>query len=321
MREAGGQGQRSTWWCSVTLTIVAIVAVSCGSKKIEPPEGLGPKSFPSPESAGQAVYNAARAEDTTAVLAIFGPEAKEYLLTEDPNKDKAALDKFAMEYEKMHRWAPAEGDEVVLDVGVESYPFPFPLVRTADGQWMFSPERARKEILARQIRDNELTVIEVLNQMADAQTEYFATTHDGIKVKQYAQRLISSDSKHDGLYWKAGEGEIESPLGPLVARASAEDYEKGTKESPQPFHGYLYGILKEQGTHAEGGAREYVVNGYMTGGFAFLAYPAEYRKSGVMTFLIGKDGLAYQKDLGPDTEETAKRIKVFDPDETWALVQ
>jgi hypothetical protein len=140
-------------------------------------------------------------------------------------------------------------------------------------------------------------------------------------VKQYAQRFRSSQGKHDGLYWQVAEGEPESPLGPLAARASAEGYQQGTKESPQPFHGYFFRILKEQGAHVEGGAKSYVVNGNMTKGFAFLAYPAEYRQSGVMTFLIGPDARVYQKDLGPDTVETAKGIKSFDPDDSWALVE
>jgi DUF2950 family protein len=298
-----------------------VVALTCGCRKAAQLQATAsPKEFPSPESAGQAVYSAAKAEDTNAVLSIFGPECREYLLTEDPTQDKAALDEFAEDYEQMHRWAPLEGDAAVLDVGVENYPFPFPLVKAADGEWKFSSDLAKKEVLARQIGDNELTVIDVLNEMADAQTEYFSKPHGG-KVKQYAQRFTSSEGKQDGLYWKVSEGEPESPLGPLAARANAEGYQPGTKESPQPFHGYFYRILKQQGAHAEGGAKKYVVNGSMTKGFAFLAYPAEYRKSGVMTLLIGPDARVYQKDLGPETVETAKGIPSFDPDYTWTLVE
>jgi len=321
MREAGQPRKREVGWRVAVLAMAAVVTLMYGCKKPELQEEIGAKAFSSPESAGKAVYEAAKAGDTNSVLAIFGPEGREYLLTEDPNQDKSALEKFAGDYEKMHRWATLESGAVVLDVGVENYPFPFPLVRTADGQWAFSAEQAKKEMQAREIGDNELTVIEVLNQMADAQTEYFSTTHDGSKVKQYAQRFTSSDGKHDGLYWKVGEGEVESPLGPLAARASAEGYAKGTKESPQSFHGYFYRILKGQGTHAEGGAKNYVVNGNMTRGYAILAYPAEYRTSGVMTFIIEKDGRVYQKDAGAETVETAKAITLFDPDETWSLVE
>jgi Protein of unknown function (DUF2950) len=302
--------------------LAAAVALSCGCKKaVQQQETLGPKTFPSPESAGKAVYSAAKAQDTNAVLAIFGREGREYLLTEDAKQDQTALESFAQDYEQMHRWGDLEGGGLVLDVGVENYPFPFPLVKTADGQWMFSTDRAKKEILARQIGDNELTVMDILNQMADAQVEYLSTTHDGSKVKQYAQRFSSREGKHDGLYWKVEDGEPESPLGPLAARASAEGYQKGTKASPEPFHGYFYRILKEQGAHAAGGAKSYIVNGNMTKGFAILAYPGEYRTTGVMTFMIGQDGRVYQKDLGAQTVDTAKEMNSFDPDDTWSLVE
>jgi hypothetical protein len=321
MKEAERARKWKLWSRGSIFVLAMVVAFSCGCKQTRQQEATEPKKFSSPESAGQAVYSAAKAEDSNAVLAIFGPEGREYLLTEDPSEDKAALVAFANDYETMHRWGKLEGDALVLNVGVENYPFPFPLVKSTDGQWSFSAEGAKKEILARQIGDNELTVIDILNEMADAQTEYFGTAHDGGKVKQYAQRFTSSEGKHDGLYWKVGEGEAESPLGPLAARASAEGYQKGTKESPEAFHGYFYRILKEQGAHADGGAHSYVVNGIMTRGFAFLAYPAEYRKSGVMTFLIGKDGRIYQKDLGPETVESAKAITSFDADDTWSIVE
>jgi DUF2950 family protein len=319
MKEVG-QPSGLGWRVGVLVT-AAMMILSPGCKKAEQQVAAGPMKFGTPESAGQVVYNAAKSGDTNAVLAIFGPDGKEYLMTGDPPQDKTALEQFAEDYEQMHRWANAEGDELVLDVGAENYPFPFPLVKTDDGQWVFNTERGKKEILAREIGKNELTVIDVLNEMADAQTEYFKTMHDGSKVKQYAQRFISTEGKQDGLYWKVGEGEAESPLGPLSARASAEGYQRGTKEAPEPFHGYFYRVLKEQGAHAERGARNYIVNGAMTRGFAFLAYPAEYRKSGVMTFMIGQDGRVYQKDFGAETVETAKATQAFDPDETWTLVE
>lgn len=313
---------RELRWRGAFLVLAAVMvsAVGCQRAQQQQKEAMGPTKFVSPQSAGLAVYNAAKADDTNALLAIFGPEAKDYLLTEDANQDKSALSEFVSDYEHMHRWAPAESGEMVLDVGVENYPFPFPLVKTENGEWVFSAERGKKEIEARSIGKNELTVIDILNEMADAQTEYFKTAHDG-KVKQYAQRFTSTEGKHDGLYWKVAEGEPESPLGPLAARASAEGYQRGTKEAPEPFHGYFFRILKEQGSHAEGGAKNYVVNGNMTRGFAFLAYPAEYRKTGVMTLLIGPDGRVFQKDLGTDTVETAKGIQSFDPDDTWSIVE
>jgi len=301
---------------------VALLALLCGCKKPEEhQEIVGPTKFVSPQSAEKALYSAAKAGDTNAILAIFGPDAKEYLITEDPSQDRASLEVFANDYEKMHRWAPIEGGGLALDIGTENYPFPFPLVKTSDGQWIFSSDSGKKEILARQVGENELTVIDILNEMADAQVEYFNITHDGSRVNQYAQRFTSTEGKHDGLYWKAGEGEQESPLGPLAARASAEGYQRGTKESPEPFHGYFYRMLKAQGPNADGGAQRYLINGNMVRGFAILAYPAVYRKSGVMTFVITKNGKVYQKDLGKDTTALAKAIDAFDPDETWTVVE
>ena len=310
---------RRNWELSsrgLLIVIAVAVAFACGCKKTEQQVVLGPKSFATPESAGQTLYLAAKADDPNAMLAIFGPEAKEFLVTEDPVQDKLAFDEFAADYERMHRWGKLEGEALVLNVGVESYPFPFPLVKSADGQWTFSTDGAKKEFLARQIGDNELTVIDVLNGIADAQTEYFSTTHDGSKVKQYAQKFFSSEGKHDGLYWKPVDGEPESPLGPLAARADAESYKR-----PEPFHGYYYRILMEQGAHAQGGERNYIVKGNMTRGFAILAYPAEYRRSGVMTFMINQDRMVYQRDLGPESAEAARAIRSFEPDATWSIVE
>jgi hypothetical protein len=322
MREAGRIKNRKLRWRGVVVTAAVVCALSCGCQKNEQPAvSAGPTKFASPESAGQAVYNAAKADDRNAVLAIFGPDGKDFLLTEDASQDKSSLDQFCSDYEQMHRWANTEDGAMVLDIGAENYPFPFPLIKTSDGQWVFSSDHAKKEMLAREIGANELNVIDVLNEMADAQTEYFAKMHDGSKVKQYAQRFISKDGKHDGLYWVVAEGAEESPLGPMVGRAAAEGYERGTKDNPQPFHGYFYRILKEQGAHADGGAKSYLVNGNMTKGFAILAYPADYRKSGVMTFVIGTDGRVFQKDLGDDSVATAKATTAFDPDDTWTLVE
>lgn len=299
------------------LLVLALTAVPwCGCKKAIPELSAGPKSFVTPESAGKAVYLAAKAGDTNAMVGIFGPEQQGYLTTGDAEQDRLAYEEFAADYAQMHRWAKAENGDLVLNVGVENYPFPFPLVKNAEGQWAFSSEGANKEILARQIGKNELDALDVLNTIAEAQEEYFSALHDGNRGKQYAERLISREGKQDGLYWKVAEGEAESPLGPLLAQASAEGY-----PASRSFRGYFYRILKKQGAHADGGTRNYVVNGKMTRGFAILAYPAEYRKSGVMTFLMDQNRLVYQKDLGPDTTDTAKAMDVYDPDESWTIVQ
>lgn len=300
-----------------TLVIfVTLLSVCWGCKRPIPEVTKGPKSFATQESAGQAVYLAAKAGDKNALIGIFGPEERESLTTGDDEQDKLAYAEFASDYEQMHRWSKLANGGLVLNVGVENYPFPFPLVRNAEGQWSFSTEEANKEILARRIGGNELKALDVLNTMAGAQEEYFAGRHDGSKSKQYAQRFVSSEGKHDGLYWKAGEGEQESPLGPLAAQASAEVY-----KAPEPFHGYYYRILKKQGPHAEGGAKDYVVNRKMTGGFAIVAYPAEYRKTGVMTFVMNANRVVYQKDLGADTVAAAKAMESYDPDESWEIAQ
>jgi len=281
----------------------------------------GPKTFASPDAAGSTVYEAAKVGDTNTLLAIFGPGAGDLIISGDPVQDKAGRDKFTADYDQMHRWGKLTNGGRVLNVGAENYPFPFPLVKNSSGQWYFDSSEAKDEILARRIGDNELETINVLNAIADAQVEYFNQTHDGNNVHQYAQRFVSESGKQNGLYWKAGDNEPESPLGPLVAQASAEGYAGNSQQAPQPFHGYSYRILTRQGDHAKGGAKDYVVKGNMTQGFAVLAYPAEYRKSGVMTFLTNQDGIVLQKDLGEKTTDVVKAMTEFDPDATWSPVE
>ena len=208
---------------------------------------------------------------------------------------------------------------MVLNIGAENYPFPFPLLKSSAGQWYFDSNSAKEEILARRIGDNELGAIDVLNAMADAQAEYFSHTHGGSHVQQYAQKFISDEGKQNGLYWETAQDQPESPLGPLAAFASSEGYTDKTKTS-QPFHGYLYRILTKQGNQVQEGARNYIVDGNMTGGFAILAYPAEYSVSGVMSFLINQDGTVLEKDFGNKTADLAKAITEFNPDGTWAPV-
>jgi hypothetical protein len=210
---------------------------------------------------------------------------------------------------------------MVLDVSAENYPFPFALLQNSSGQWYFDTGSAKQEILARRIGGNELSTVDTLNAMADAQAEYFSQTHDDSHVRQYAQKFVSDDGKHNGLYWKpTDENQPESPLGPLAAYASAEGY-TGNTQAPQPFHGYVYRILTKQGVRAHGGAKEYVVKGAMTAGFAILAYPAEYGNSGVMSFLINQDGVVFEKNLGENTTDAAKAIPAFNPDDTWKPVE
>jgi hypothetical protein len=194
---------------------------------------------------------------------------------------------------------------------------PIPLVNRKDA-WYFDTSAGKEEILFRRIGRNEIATIGVLRELVAAQKEYYSKTHDD-SVKQYAQKFISDQGKHNGLYWNASNRETESPIGPLVAYASSEGYSK--KLSSSPFQGYYFRVLTEQGKHASGGAKNYIVNGKMTRGFAFLAYPVEYANSGVMSFIVDQDGILYQKDLGRNTAELANAVREYDPDKTWARVE
>jgi hypothetical protein len=303
------------------LAFAAIILFTAGCSKKS--EGFvansGPQTFASPDDASTSVYTAAKSGDTPALLAIFGPDGTDLIVSGDPVQDKAGRDKFAAEYEEMHRWRTLANGGEVLMVGSDNYPFPFSLMKNSSGRWYFSSASAKEEILARRIGGNELATVDVLNAMSDAQIEYFSHTHDGSSVYQFAQKFVSDDGKQNGLYWKAADDQSESPLGPLAADASADGYGGGTQ--PAPFHGYFYRMITKQGSHAQGGAKNYIVNGNMTGGFAILAYPAEYRNSGVMTLMINQDGIVYDKDLGPKTADLAKAITEFDPDDTWKPVE
>lgn len=295
-----------------------LFAAGC-SKSQQGSANSGPQTFASPDDASTAVYRAAKSSDTSGLLAIFGPDATELIVSGDPVQDKAGRDKFAGQYEEMHRWRALTNGGEILMIGAENYPFPFSLMKNTSGRWYFDSASAKEEILARRIGGNELATVDVLNAMSDAQIEYFSHTHDGNSVYQFAQKFVSDPGKNNGLYWQAADDQPQSPLGPLAAQASADGYAGGTQ--PAPFHGYLYRMITKQGSHAQGGTKNYIVNGNMTGGFAILAYPAEYRNSGVMTFMINQDGIVYQKDLGSQTGDLAKAITEFNPDDTWKPVE
>jgi len=304
--------------CFAFLALFAMISLSVGCKK-SGRAAAGPKMFASPQDAGEAIFDAAKAGDSNTLLLIFGPDAKDLLFSGDPVQDKGALIKFTEDYDRMHRWRRLKDGALVLNIGAENYPFPFPLLKNSSGQWQFDSNSAKEEILARRIGDNELAAIDVLNAMADAQSEYFSQTHDGSQVHQYAQKFISDDGKQNGLYWSITEDQPESPLGPLAAYASSEGYMNKTKSS-QPFHGYLYRILTKQGDQVQEGVKDYIVDGNMTDGFAIFAYPAEYSVSGVMSFLINQEGTVFEKDLGEKTVDVAKATTEFNPDGTWAPV-
>ena len=218
----------------------------------------------------------------------------------------------------MHRWRKLDNGSELLITGTDNKTFPIPLKKNDGGQWYFDTAAGKQEILARRIGRNEMAAIDVCAAIADAQNQYFSTPHDG--AKQYAKKFIGDEGKQNGLYWPSPEGQPKSPLGPLVAFATSEGF-KVKPGSHEPFHGYYFEMLDKQGPDANGGAKNYVVNGKMTGGFAVLAYPAQYGDSGIMTFMINQNGMLYEKDLGKTTEETAKAITEFNPDKTWRAVE
>jgi hypothetical protein len=277
----------------------------------------GQKTFASAQEAGTALHAAVQAGDKDGELAVLGSSAGSLVSSGDEVQDKNNADIFLKRYQQMNRWSPETTGDQILYIGAENWPFPIPLKKSGAGQWYFDTKSGVQEILFRRIGKNEIETIQVCEALAGAQQDYFEQLHDGSAVHQYAQKIISDEGKQNGLYWKVADGQAESPIGPLVAHATAQGY--GKTESPAPFHGYFYHTLKAQGAKAPGGAKSYIVDGNMTGGFAFVAYPAEYRNSGVMTFMIDKNGIAYQKDLGPNTTSMAKDMTSYNPDKTWVV--
>jgi hypothetical protein len=278
------------------------------------------KTFATPDDAANAVVSAVKSGDQAALIEIFGPDSKELMSSGDAVQDKNTGDAFAARYGTMHRWRNLGDGAQMLLVGADNFAFPIPLRKNASGQWFFDTAAGRDEVLNRRVGRNELASIEVSEAAADAQAEYFSETHDGATTKQYAQKFLSDPGKHNGLYWASQEGQPQSPLGPLAAFATEEGY-SAKPDAHTPFHGYYFHMLKGQGSSAQGGSKDYLVDGKMVGGFAFVAYPAEYGNSGVMTFMINQDGVLLQKDLGKSTREVATAMTRFDPDPSWKPVQ
>jgi len=298
------------------LLLALIIPLAACSKSDKPSF----KVFTSADDAGNALLAAAKSGDQNAVLAIFGPESKEIISSGDAVQDKAMVNAFVFAYGVMHRWRKIDDGAQILLIGADNFAFPIPLKRNTAGQWYFDAAAGKDEILARRIGRNELAVIGVCGALADAQAEYFSQRRDGGSAKQYAVKFISDPGKQNGLYWESPEGQPKSPLGPMAAFATAEGY-TAKPNSHLPFHGYYFRMLTRQGSHAQGGAKDYMVNGKLVGGFALVAYPAEYRNSGVMTFIINQDGVLFQKDLGTTTADAANAMSEFDPDASWSEVK
>jgi hypothetical protein len=299
--------------CRFTLGIVAVVLLVAGLCHALLAAEAKQKSFKSPEEAIQALVEAAKKGDTQGLMAIFGPASKDIIFSGDKVADKAGRGRFIAAYEEKNKLVNEGDKKVVLVVGQNDWPMPIPLVKEGEA-WLFDTKEGEDEILNRRIGKNELNTIEVCLAYVDAQREYAMKDCDGNRVRDYAQRFASTRGKKDGLYWEAKEGEVQSPMGPLMAKAAKEGYKRFTLS---PYHGYYYRLLKAQGEHASGGAYSYVAHGNMMGGFAMVAYPAVYGNSGIMTFVVNQDGFVYQKDLGKDTKKIAEAMTLYDPDETW----
>ena len=279
------------------------------------------KKFKSPEDAFKALVEAAKNNDIEELSAIFGPEGKDIISSGDAVADKRARERFVKTAGDAVKFSKLDDGTMLLVIGKDECPFPIPIVKS-DQAWVFSTEEGKQEIINRRIGRNELNTIQVAKAYVDAQREYARKDRNGDGVLQYAQHFVSHKGKRDGLYWEAGPGEERSPLGPLFARATEEGYTFGKKdEKHSPYYGYYFRILKSQGNNAPGGELEYVTDGKMISGFGLLAYPAQYGVSGVMTFIVNRQGIVYEKNLGPKTEEIAKAITKYDPDKTWKQVE
>jgi hypothetical protein len=302
------------WGNLSKLTGVVLLLTGClaGRAVAQQP---GQKTFSSAEEAANALVAAAQSNDQKAMLEILGPDGKQIVSSGDDVEDAENHANFAKRFQQMHRLVREPDGTTTLYIGAENWPAPIPLVNKGN-LWYFDTAAGKKEILYRRVGRNEASSIRVCQELVAAQKEYRSAQHN-----EYAGKIFSDEGQHNGLYWKAAEGEPQSPIGPLVAAAVAEGYDKTQGDPPTPFRGYYFHILTRQGKNAPGGAKEYASNGKMAEGFAFVAYPAEYRSSGVMTFIVGSDGIVYQKDLGKKTEAAAKAMKEYNPDSSWKKVE
>lgn len=292
-------------WAGAAIVFTACVAVPSQAQE------QGQKTFSSAEDASAALMAAAKDNDGAALLAILGPAGKDIISSGDATQDRERRADIAQKYAQMHRLRKEPDGTTTLYLGAENWPLPIPLENKGK-VWFFDTEAGKQEILYRRVGENELSAIRICQALAAAQKDYYSTHGD-----QYAKQIFSDEGQQNGLYWKVAEGEPQSPIGPLVASAVAEGYDKGRNGPPTPYRGYLFHVLTRQGPGAPGGAKGYLVDGRMTGGFAFVAYPAMYRSSGVMTFIVGSNGIVYRKDLGKQTEALGKVMKSFNLDSTW----
>lgn len=299
------------WAALSKFAVAAMLWAGCfpaGSMAQQP----GQKTFPSASEAYKALVTAAQSNDEKALLEILGPDGKQIVSSGDDAADNQNRAEFVQRYQEMHRMVKEPDGTTTLYTGAENWPLPIPLVNKGNS-WYFDTAAGKREILYRRVGRNEISAIRVCQELAAAEKEYYSAHHN-----VYAQKILSDDGQQNGLYWKTAEGQPRSPIGPMLASAVAGGDARDQGDShATPYRGYYYRILTRQGASAPGGAKSYVADGKMTGGFAFVAYPAEYRSSGVMTFIVGDDGVVYRKDLHKTTDALAKAMKEYNPDSTW----
>jgi hypothetical protein len=300
-------------WANLsTLAAVAILLTGCvATRPIPMTQQPGQKTFSSAEEASAALIAAAQSNDEKAMLDILGPDGRQIVSSGDETEDAESRANFVQRYQEMHRLVEEPDGTTTLYIGAKNWPTPIPLVNNGNS-WYFDTEAGKREILYRRIGRNEISTIRVCQELVAAEKEYYGARHG-----EYAQTIFSDEGQHNGLYWKAADGEPQSPIGPLVASAFVESYAQSRDGAPTPYRGYHYHILTRQGKNGPDGAKSYIAKGKMTEGFAFVAYPAEYKSSGVMTFIVNEDGVVYQKDLGKKTDVLAKAMKEYNPDSSW----
>jgi hypothetical protein len=296
------------------LASVMVAAFLCTAASVASAQ----QAFKTPDEAASALASAAKTGDMKALNTVLGPDGEDIILSGDEVADVATREKFVAAYDAKHQIKMDGDNKAIIVIGPDEFPLPIPLARK-DGMWRFDTAAGREEILFRRIGKNELDAIQACLAYVDAQDEYSEKDRTGAGVKTYAQRIVSQPGKKDGLYWPTSQGEEPSPLGELVAAATAQGYRVEGQRTP--FHGYYFKILTKQGPAAPGGALDYVVGGNMIGGFGLVAYPAEYRNSGVKTFICGHSGTVYEKDLGPNTAKLAEQMSAYNPDKTWTEVK
>jgi hypothetical protein len=300
-------------------TIIALFAFSLGCSPAPTlAQEPGQRNFASAEDASRALFSAMQAQDDRAPLSILGPAGKDVISSGDPVEDSDTRAGFVVKYQEMHRFVTETNGTVTLVIGAENWPFPIPLVKK-DVSWYFDTAAGKGEIVFRRIGKNELAAMDACRELVDAQKQYFAHPPANL-TPQFAQKLVSNEGQHNGLYWHGASDEFDSPIDPLIAYAR-QNLPTDQVGEHVPFNGYMFRILTSQGRHVPGGTKKYIVDGKMSAGFAFVAYPFDYRSSGVMTFVVDESGTIYEKDLGPETTKLAQTMTVYDPDSTWHKVE